>query len=151
MNTAIEPRIKKMVVNGEAITAHLMDGRVVSVPLAWSWRLSDATPQQRNNFEITGNGRSVHWPDIDEDLSAHGMLVGAPARRPKVRVKSWSPDIDPATIPDQILLSERARRNARKRQSISAFPARSSVAQATPTRKRRRCGNSGGPWANKRV
>ena len=84
MNTAIEPRIKKMVVNGEAITAHLMDGRVVSVPLAWSWRLFDATPQQRNNFEITGNGRSVQWPDIDEDLSAHGMLAGAPARRPKV-------------------------------------------------------------------
>ena len=111
MNTAIEPRIKKMVVNGEAITAHLMDGRVVSVPLAWSWRLSDATPQQRNNFEIPGNGRSVHWPDIDEDLSAHGMLAGAPARRPEVPARRRAPD--------QILRSGRARRNARKRQSYS--------------------------------
>ena len=83
MNTTIEPRIKKMIVDEEAITAHLTDGRVVSVPLAWSWRLTDATPQQRNNLELTGYGRGVHWPDIDEDLSAQGMLTGVPARRPK--------------------------------------------------------------------
>jgi hypothetical protein len=30
-------------------------------------------------------------------------------------MKSWNSDIDPATIPDEILKSERARRNAAKR------------------------------------
>jgi hypothetical protein len=53
------------------------------VPVAWSWRLSDATPEQRNNFEIIGTGEGVHWPDIDEDISATGMLHGVPARPPK--------------------------------------------------------------------
>jgi hypothetical protein len=54
------------------------------VPLAWSWRLSEATPQQRSNFEIIGEGQGIHWPEIDEDISAEGMLYGIPARRPKL-------------------------------------------------------------------
>jgi Protein of unknown function (DUF2442) len=61
----------------------LVDGRTVSAPLAWSWRLSEATPEQRARYEIIGDGQGVHWPDIDEDLSAQGMLTGVPARRPK--------------------------------------------------------------------
>lgn len=31
------------------------------------------------------------------------------------RLKAWSDDIDPATIPDSVILSERGRRNSRKR------------------------------------
>jgi hypothetical protein len=29
----------------------------------------------------------VHWPDIDEDISAEGMLNGTPARRPVSRIR----------------------------------------------------------------
>ncbi len=78
-----EPRIIGLEVTAESIIAQLADGRTVSVPLAWSWRLSEATPEQRNNFEIMGSGQGVHWPDVDEDISAVGMLGGTPARRPK--------------------------------------------------------------------
>ena len=80
---SIEPRIKAVVVTNDLINFDLVvDGRSVSVPLVWSWRLSEATPEQRTNFEIIGDGQGVHWPDIDEDLSAQGMLSGVPARRP---------------------------------------------------------------------
>jgi len=79
----IEPRIKDIQVSEEMITAYLTDGRTISVPLAWSWRLSDATPAQRNHFEMIGDGQGVHWPDIDEDIRAEGMLYGVPAQRPK--------------------------------------------------------------------
>jgi hypothetical protein len=34
-------------------------------------------------------------------------------------MRSWAPDIDPATIPDSVLKTERARRNAAKRGSYS--------------------------------
>ena len=78
-----EVRIKKIQITGDTITAHLVDGRTISVPLVWSWRLSEATPEQRENYEIIGDGEGVHWPDIDEDISAEGMLYGIPARRPK--------------------------------------------------------------------
>lgn len=88
MSTAVsvENRIDHMVVTDESITAHLVDGRVISVPLAWSWRLSDATPAQRTNWRLIGDGHGVHWPDIDEDLSADGLLNGVPARRPRGNV-----------------------------------------------------------------
>ncbi len=82
-----EPRIIGIKVTDESIVAQLADGRTVSVPLAWSWRLSDAKPKQRNRCGIVGNGQGVHWPDIDEDISAIGMLCGTPARRPKRAAK----------------------------------------------------------------
>lgn len=85
MSTAInvEARAKMVKVTAEAIIAHLVDGRTISVPLAWSWRLSDATPQQRTHWELIGDGEGFHWPDIDEDISVQGMLNGIPARRGK--------------------------------------------------------------------
>lgn len=77
-----EVRIKDISIAKDTITAQLVDGRIISVPLAWSWRLSDATPKQRANYKIIGEGHGVHWPDIDEDISAEGMLYGVPAPRP---------------------------------------------------------------------
>jgi len=70
-------------VTSRFITAHLNDGRTISVPLSWSWRLSEATPAQRRNYEIIGDGIGIHWPDVDEDISVHGMLTGTPAKRPR--------------------------------------------------------------------
>ncbi len=87
MNTAVkiqEVRIKDIKVTEDTITAQLVDGRTISVPLAWSWRLSEATPKQRANWRIIGDGQGVHWPDIDEDISAEGMLYGIPAPRPRI-------------------------------------------------------------------
>jgi len=72
-----------MHVTDDSIVAELEDGRTISVPLAWSWRLSEATTEQRNNFEVIGSGEGVHWPDVDEDISIRGMLSGVPARPPK--------------------------------------------------------------------
>jgi hypothetical protein len=81
----VEVKIEDIEVTEETITAHLVDGRTISVPLVWSWRLVEATPEQRANYEIIGDGEGVHWPDIDEDISAEGMLYGMPAPRPKRR------------------------------------------------------------------
>jgi hypothetical protein len=78
-----DPQIMAVEVTDDLITAHLADGSIISVPLAWSWRLSNATPEQRQHFEIIGTGQGVHWPDIDEDISASGMLTGTPAPPPK--------------------------------------------------------------------
>ena len=86
MNTVAssEPRIQDVRVTEDEIIAHLADGRVISVPLAWSWRLSEATPKQRANCRLIGSGQGVHWPDVDEDISAEGMLHGIPAHRPRL-------------------------------------------------------------------
>ncbi len=78
-----DARVKDVSVTDELITFYLVDGRVISVPIAWSWRLSQATPAQRENTEVIGDGHGVHWPDVDEDISVEGMLHGVPARAPK--------------------------------------------------------------------
>src|SRR5438876_10461596 len=85
MNTvaSTEPRIQDVRVTADEIIAHLADGRVISVPLAWSWRLSEATPKQRAHFRLIGSDQGVHWPDVDEDISVEGMLHGIPAHRPR--------------------------------------------------------------------
>ena len=77
-----EPVVQDIRVTDDEIIAQLADGRVISVPLAWSWRLSEATPAQRENWRLIGTGQGVHWPDIDEDLSAEGLLHGVPGHRP---------------------------------------------------------------------
>ena len=76
MNTAVnnEQRISAVEITDEVISATLVDGRTISVPLTWSWRLTESSVEQRNNFEIIGNGIGIHWPDIDEDISAEGLL-----------------------------------------------------------------------------
>jgi len=81
-----EPRIRDVKVTSNTIVAYLLDGRVISVPLVWSWRLSEATAAQRRHFTLIGDGQGVHWPDVDEDISVSGMLHGVPAHRPQTLI-----------------------------------------------------------------
>ena len=74
-------RVKVVAVTDEELTVRLMDGRTLSVPVAWYPRLAEATPAQRAEWEIAGGGYGIHWPGIDEDLSTEGLLRGAPAPR----------------------------------------------------------------------
>ena len=55
----------------------LTDGRIISVPVTWFPLLRNATPDQRNHYEIGGGGMSLHWPELDEDLSVAGLMAGA--------------------------------------------------------------------------
>ena len=114
MSTAVsvESRIDHVDVTDEIITAHLVDGRVISVPLAWSWRLSEATPAQRANWTLIGDGHGVHWPDVDEDLSAEGMLNGVPAHRP-APVKDHKPANRALPPPSRAQQTGKAKRRRR--------------------------------------
>ncbi len=53
-----------------------IDGRVLGVPLVWFPALCEATPEQRARYEIGGGGISLHWPELDEDLSIAGLMAG---------------------------------------------------------------------------
>jgi hypothetical protein len=77
MNTAVsaEPRIQDVQVTEAEIIAHLADGRVISVPLAWSWRLSEATPQQRAHCRLIGSGQGIHWPTLMRTSASRGCFM----------------------------------------------------------------------------
>lgn len=61
----------------EMMQVFLTDGRTLGVPLLWFPALSAATPEQRTHVEIGGGGISLHWPEIDEDLSVANLMAGA--------------------------------------------------------------------------
>ncbi|OGP75455.1 MAG: hypothetical protein A2V86_12770 [Deltaproteobacteria bacterium RBG_16_49_23] len=88
--TTLEPkageRVMDVRVTDDTISVDLFDGRMITVPLAWYPRLLHATPAQRANWRIAGAGYGIHWPEVDEDLSAQGLLQGAPA--PRVAAKA---------------------------------------------------------------
>lgn len=74
-------RVKDVRFTDDLLVGDLLDGRTISVPLAWYPRLLSATPAQRANWRVAGGGFGIHWPDVDEDLSTEGLLRGAPAPR----------------------------------------------------------------------
>ena len=74
-----DERVAGVSFDADRLIVDLMDGRTISVPLAWYPRLHSATEAQRTRWEIAGGGYGIHWPDVDEDLSTEGMLRGAPA------------------------------------------------------------------------
>ena len=79
-----DERVKHIHFTEETISVDLMDGRIITVPLIWYPRLFNATPDQREKWEVCRGGYGIHWEEIDEDLSTEGMLRGAPAPRPKI-------------------------------------------------------------------
>lgn len=76
-----DERVKNVRIDDDVISVDLMDGRSISVPLLWYPRLADASRKARENWQTSGGGYGIHWPDIDEDLSTEGLLRGAPAPR----------------------------------------------------------------------
>ena len=72
-------RVVNVQVGENSLAVDLADGRTITVPLAWFPRLLHATSAQRSNWQISSGGFGIHWPDIDEDISASGLLRGAPA------------------------------------------------------------------------
>ena len=76
-----DEHIKDVRIDADTLGVDLMGGRTITVPLAWYPRLADASPEQLAHWKIAGAGYGIHWPDLDEDLSAEGLLRGAPAPR----------------------------------------------------------------------
>ena len=76
-----DPRVSNVQVDDNRLTVDLMDGRTITVPLAWYPRLLDATPAQRQIWQVAGGGYGIYWPEVDEDLSTEGLLRGAPGVR----------------------------------------------------------------------
>jgi hypothetical protein len=61
-------------VTDDRLIVTLADGRELSVPLAWSARLSDASIEQRQKWRLIGRGQGIHWPEVDEDISVTSLL-----------------------------------------------------------------------------
>ena len=84
-----EARAREVRIGEDSLVVELMDGRTLTVPLAWYPRLWYGTAQERTRFELLGDGSYLHWPDLDEDLSVAGMLAGHRSGESPESLKKW--------------------------------------------------------------
>ncbi len=83
------PRATSVRVTQDTLSVELIDGRSLSVPLAWYPRLAHATPAERDNWQLIGGGEGIHWPLIEEDLSIEGLLAGRPSQESQQSLSKW--------------------------------------------------------------
>jgi hypothetical protein len=114
-----EARAQAITISEDALTVDLVDGRTIVVPLVWYPRLWHGTVEERNNFEIIGDGTLVSWPDLDEDLSITGILAGRRSGESLQSLKRW--------------LTEREARNLGARSKRVGQEAASKERLATPS------------------
>jgi hypothetical protein len=76
-------------VNDDVLTVDLVDGRTVSVPLAWFPRLAHGTPDERAHWRLIGGGEGIHWPDLDEDISVESLLAGRRSGETQESLRRW--------------------------------------------------------------
>lgn len=74
---------------GDAFSVELDDGRTVTVPIGWYPRLAPATAHERRNWRLIGTGEGIHWPDLDEDVSVEGILLGRPSAESQASFERW--------------------------------------------------------------
>jgi hypothetical protein len=65
---------KSVKFDDNSMWVELSDGRALGVPLAWFPRLLHATPEQRQQYNLSMNG--IHWDSLDEDISVACLLAG---------------------------------------------------------------------------
>jgi hypothetical protein len=70
----LDPHAIDVLFDEAAVHIVLADGREISAPLEWFPRLRDATPTQRCNWRLIGNGVGVHWPEVDEDIAVSTLM-----------------------------------------------------------------------------
>jgi hypothetical protein len=80
---------QQVTVTDDALIVDLVDGRTVSVPVSWYPRLAHGTPAERSNWRLLGRGEGIHWPDLDEDISADGLLAGRPSGETQSSLQRW--------------------------------------------------------------
>ncbi|MBI1723558.1 MAG: DUF2442 domain-containing protein [Gemmatimonadetes bacterium] len=74
---------------GDTLVVDLVDGRTLSVPLAWYPRLAHATVAERAEWRLIGRGEGIHWPKLDEDISVEGLLAGRHSGESQASLQRW--------------------------------------------------------------
>lgn len=84
-----ESLAQKVVFTEDSFVVYLSDGRNISVPIIWYPRLLNGNKQERENYELIGDGEGIHWPDIDEDISVDGILAGRRSGESQSSLDKW--------------------------------------------------------------
>lgn len=84
-----EPTATNVTVTDDDLMVDLADGRRIIVPLAWYPRLMYATPAERQNWQLLGDGYAVEFPDLDEHIGIEGLLAGRQSGESQKSLEKW--------------------------------------------------------------
>ena len=87
--TSALSRIINVIITEDTLSVDLEDGRTVSIPIGWYPRLVYGTPAECANFQISGAGYGIHWPDLDEDIGVEGFLLGKKSSESPSSFERW--------------------------------------------------------------
>lgn len=84
-----EPAAVQVTITDEKLMVELADGRTIVVPLSWYPRLMYASPEERQNWQLLGDGYAIEWPDLDEHIGIEGLLAGRRSGESKKSFGRW--------------------------------------------------------------
>ncbi|QYO62508.1 DUF2442 domain-containing protein [Leptolyngbya sp. 7M] len=84
-----EPLATSVTVTDEKLIVDLIDGRSLATPLFWYPRLTHASPQERQNWQLLGDGYAIEWPDLDEHIGVEGLLAGRQSGESQQSLQRW--------------------------------------------------------------
>jgi hypothetical protein len=87
-----EPIAVNVTVTEDNLIVDLTDGRTMIVPLAWYPRLVYATSDERQNWQLLGDGYAIEFPDLDEHIGVEGLLAGRHSGESQKSLEKWLDD-----------------------------------------------------------
>lgn len=78
-----------MTIDDNTLSVDLEDGRTISAPIGWYPRLAHGTPAERANFQLSGAGYGIHWPELDEDIGVEGLVLGKKSTESPASFERW--------------------------------------------------------------
>ena len=87
--TLATSRVVDVTVTDDTLSVDLEDGRTIAVPIIWFPRLAYGTLEERTNFQISGAGYGIHWPDLDEDIGVEGLMLGQRSSESPDSFEQW--------------------------------------------------------------
>ena len=84
-----EPIANQVIVTDEKLIVELVDGRSLVIPLFWYPRLIHASPEERQNWQLLGDGYAIEWEDLDEHIGIEGLLAGRRSSESQQSFEAW--------------------------------------------------------------
>lgn len=85
----VPSRIVHVAISEDTLSIDLEDGRTISVPIGWYPRLAHGTQTERANYQISGAGFGIYWPDLDEDIGVEGLMIGKKSTEGSTSIERW--------------------------------------------------------------
>ncbi len=84
-----DPLAAQVRVTDEKLIVDLVDGRSLIIPLNWYPHLLHTSQEERQNWQLLGDGYPIEWIDLDEHIGIEGLLAGRQSRESHQSFERW--------------------------------------------------------------